>query len=141
MCASVSFSRNVRHKWSIRPLKCASEMWVLRVPKKAGVKMYSIGQRVFLVLEFHSLEHSVTATRRSFQRRFNVAKRPFMKIIRRLFANSERASIVANDLVGHVVTPASSCYTGKFRHSFCKCSALTQEIRPLNCSRDWFEAF
>lgn len=64
--------------------------------------MYSIEQRVFLVLEFHRLEHSVTATRRSFQKRFNVAKGPVAKTIRRLFAKFERTGSVADDLVGHV---------------------------------------
>ncbi|GBN52381.1 hypothetical protein AVEN_78328-1, partial [Araneus ventricosus] len=56
--------------------------------------MYSIEQRVFLVLEYHRLERSPTATRHSFQKRFNVPKGPDAKTIRKLFAKFERTGSV-----------------------------------------------
>ncbi|GFY16767.1 uncharacterized protein TNCV_4337681 [Trichonephila clavipes] len=45
--------------------------------------MYSIEERVFLVLEYHRLQESPTATRPSFQARFNVPKGPDAKTIPR----------------------------------------------------------
>ncbi|GBL96723.1 hypothetical protein AVEN_111859-1 [Araneus ventricosus] len=64
--------------------------------------MYSIKQRVFLVLEYHRLERSPTATIRSFQERFNVPKGPDAKTIRNLFAKFERTGSVGDNLVGNV---------------------------------------
>ncbi|GBL79126.1 hypothetical protein AVEN_92377-1 [Araneus ventricosus] len=64
--------------------------------------MYSIEQRVFLVLEYHRLKESPTATRRSFQARFNVPKGPDAKTIRMLFAKFQRTGSVTDDLVGNV---------------------------------------
>ncbi|GBO39480.1 hypothetical protein AVEN_132731-1, partial [Araneus ventricosus] len=48
------------------------------------------------------LEHSPTATRRSFQKRFNVPKGPDAKNIRNLFAKFERTSSVNDNRVGNV---------------------------------------
>ena len=66
--------------------------------------MYFIEQRVFfvffflfLILEFHRLEHSSTATHRSFQNRLNAPVRPNAKTIRMLFAKFERTFRVAGD--------------------------------------------
>ncbi|GBL88043.1 hypothetical protein AVEN_133702-1 [Araneus ventricosus] len=64
--------------------------------------MYSIEQRVFLVLEYHRLERSPMATRRSFQKRFNVPKGPDAKTIRKLFAKFERTDSVDDNRVGNV---------------------------------------
>ncbi|GBN37907.1 hypothetical protein AVEN_265073-1 [Araneus ventricosus] len=64
--------------------------------------MHSIGQRVFLPLEYHRLERSHTATRRSFQKRFNVPKGPDAKTIRKLFAKFERIGSVDDNRVGNV---------------------------------------
>lgn len=64
--------------------------------------MYSIEERVFLVLEFHRLQHSPTATRRSFQNRFNVPVGPDAKTIRMLFAKFERTGSVDDDRKGNV---------------------------------------
>ncbi|GBM34998.1 hypothetical protein AVEN_240360-1 [Araneus ventricosus] len=64
--------------------------------------MYSIEQRVFLELEYHRLERSPTATRRSFQKRFNVPKGPDAKPIRKLFAKFERTGSVDDNRVGNV---------------------------------------
>ncbi|GBM35696.1 hypothetical protein AVEN_260819-1 [Araneus ventricosus] len=64
--------------------------------------MYSIEQRVFLVLEYHRLKESPTATRRSFQARFNVPKGPDAKTIRTLFAKFQRTGSVTDDLMGNV---------------------------------------
>ncbi|GBM00765.1 hypothetical protein AVEN_150926-1 [Araneus ventricosus] len=64
--------------------------------------MYSIEQRVFLVLEYHRLERSPMATRRSFQKRFNVPKGPDAKTIRKLFAKFERTGSVDDNRVGNV---------------------------------------
>ncbi|GBM85875.1 hypothetical protein AVEN_89748-1 [Araneus ventricosus] len=63
---------------------------------------HSIEQRVFLVLEYHRLKESPTATRRSFQARFNVPKGPDAKTIRTLFAKFQRTGSVTDDLVGNV---------------------------------------
>ena len=49
----------------------------------------------------HRLEHSVMATRRSFERRLNIAKRPIAKTISRNFIKLERSDSVAHDLIGH----------------------------------------
>ncbi|GBL99132.1 hypothetical protein AVEN_64127-1 [Araneus ventricosus] len=73
--------------------------------------MYSIEKRVFLILEYHKLERSPTATRRSFQKRFNVPKGPDAKTIRKLFAKFKRTGRVDDNRVGNagpretVVTP------------------------------------
>ncbi|GBM05868.1 hypothetical protein AVEN_11801-1 [Araneus ventricosus] len=64
--------------------------------------MYSIEQRVFLVLEYRRLKESPTATRRSFQARFNVPKGPDAKTILTLFAKFQRTGSVTDDLVGNV---------------------------------------
>ena len=67
-----------------------------------SVKIYSVEQRVFLVLKFHRLEHIVTVTKRKFQKRFNVAKAPVEKTIQMFFVKFKRTGSVADDLVGHV---------------------------------------
>ncbi|GBN35678.1 hypothetical protein AVEN_121275-1 [Araneus ventricosus] len=64
--------------------------------------MYFIEQRVFLVLEYHRLERSLTATRSSFQKRFNVLKGPDAKTIRKLFAKFERRGSVDDNRVVNV---------------------------------------
>ncbi|GBM86135.1 hypothetical protein AVEN_75409-1 [Araneus ventricosus] len=64
--------------------------------------MYSIKQHVFLVLEYHRLEHSPTATRRGFQKRFNVPKGPDAKTIRKIFSKFERAGSMDDNRVGNV---------------------------------------
>ncbi|GBN93228.1 hypothetical protein AVEN_265257-1 [Araneus ventricosus] len=64
--------------------------------------MYSIEQRVFLVLEYHRLERSPTATRRSFQKRFNVPKGADATTIRKLFAKFELTGSVDDNRVGNV---------------------------------------
>ncbi|GBN16286.1 hypothetical protein AVEN_66613-1 [Araneus ventricosus] len=64
--------------------------------------MYSIEQRVFLVLEYHRIEHSPTATRRSFQKQFNVPKGPDAKNIFKPFAKFERTGSVDYNRVGNV---------------------------------------
>ncbi|GBO21570.1 hypothetical protein AVEN_148390-1 [Araneus ventricosus] len=64
--------------------------------------MYSIEQRVFLVLEYHRLERSPTTTRRCFQKRFNVSKGPDAKTIRKLLAKFERTGSVDDNRVGNV---------------------------------------
>ncbi|GBL80113.1 hypothetical protein AVEN_29107-1 [Araneus ventricosus] len=48
----------------------------------------SLEQRIFLVLEYHRLEHSSVQTRRSFQRRFDVRRGPSDNAIKALFENS-----------------------------------------------------
>ncbi|GBO34110.1 hypothetical protein AVEN_196118-1, partial [Araneus ventricosus] len=52
--------------------------------------------------EYHRLKESPTATRRSFQARFNVPKGPDAKTIRTLFAKFQRTGSVTDDLVGNV---------------------------------------
>lgn len=64
--------------------------------------MYSVEERVFLVLEYHRLNHSPTATRRSFQKRFQVAKGPDGKTIRELFKKFQQTGNVADAYVGNV---------------------------------------
>ena len=48
-------------------------------------------------MEFHQLEHSSTATHRSFQSRLTVPLGPDAKTIRMLFAKFERIGRVADD--------------------------------------------
>ncbi|GBN75477.1 hypothetical protein AVEN_190956-1 [Araneus ventricosus] len=90
--------------------------------------MYSIEQRVFLVLEYHRLERSPTATRRSFQKRFQ--KDPMQKPFARLFAKFERTSSVDDNRVGNVgarqtvVTP----------ENVAKVSGIVQQ-NPTNTAR------
>lgn len=64
--------------------------------------MYSLEERVFIVLEYHRLNYSPTATRRSFQKRFQVAKGPDGKTIRELFKKFQQTGSVADALVGNV---------------------------------------
>ncbi|GBL99160.1 hypothetical protein AVEN_64148-1 [Araneus ventricosus] len=64
--------------------------------------MYSIEQRVSLVLEYHRLRPSPMATRCSFQKRFNVPKRPNAKTIHKIFAKFERTGNVDDNRVGNV---------------------------------------
>ncbi|GBM33404.1 hypothetical protein AVEN_187204-1 [Araneus ventricosus] len=64
--------------------------------------MYSIEQRVFLVLEYHRLERSPTVTRRSFQKPFNVPKGLDAKTISKLFAKFERTGSVDDNRVENV---------------------------------------
>ena len=61
--------------------------------------MYFIVQRgiFLLVLEFHPLECSSTATHRIFQNRLNVPVGPDAKTIRMLFTKFERTGRVADD--------------------------------------------
>ncbi|GBO38360.1 hypothetical protein AVEN_134840-1 [Araneus ventricosus] len=64
--------------------------------------MYSIEQRVFLVLKYHRLECSPTATRRSFEKRFNFPKGHDAKPIRKLFAEFEWTGSGDDNRVGNV---------------------------------------
>ncbi|GBM67502.1 hypothetical protein AVEN_73649-1 [Araneus ventricosus] len=64
--------------------------------------MYFIEQRVFLVVEYHRLERFPSATRRSFQKLFNVPKGPDAKTIHKLFAKFERTGSVNDNRVGNV---------------------------------------
>ncbi|GBL88897.1 hypothetical protein AVEN_158996-1 [Araneus ventricosus] len=64
--------------------------------------MYSIEERVFLVLEYHRLERSPMATRFSFQKRFNVPKGPNAKTICKLFAKFKWTGSVDDNRVGNV---------------------------------------
>lgn len=61
--------------------------------------MYFIEQRVFLVLEYHRRKHSLTATRHSFQKRFNLPKGHDAKTIHKLFFKLQRTFSVADYLV------------------------------------------
>lgn len=64
--------------------------------------MYSLEERVFIVLEYHRLNHSPIATKRSFQVRFGVQKGPAEKTIRELFKKFQQTGSVTDDLVGNV---------------------------------------
>ncbi|GBM96085.1 hypothetical protein AVEN_237453-1 [Araneus ventricosus] len=92
--------------------------------------MYSIEQRVSLVLEYHRLERSPTITRCSFQKRFNFPKGPDAKIIRKLFAKFERTGSMDDNRVGNVglrqtvVTPE---YVAKVLELFSKTQGILSE--------------
>lgn len=70
--------------------------------------VFSVEQRVFIVLEFHRLEHSCVQTRRSFQRKFHVRKGPSDNAIRTLFQKFERTGSVNDDRIGNVGRPCLS---------------------------------
>lgn len=63
--------------------------------------MYSI-EHVFLILEYHKLEHSPAATRHSFQTQFNVLKRLDVKTIHKLFNKFQQTVNMTGDLVRNV---------------------------------------
>ncbi|XP_055928131.1 uncharacterized protein LOC129959338 [Argiope bruennichi] len=64
--------------------------------------VYFLEQRIFLVMEFHRLEHSVVATRRSCHRKFNVTKGPKRDTIKNLFEKFQRTGNVKDDRAGKV---------------------------------------
>ena len=64
--------------------------------------MYSIDQRVFLVLELHRLEHSRTVISRSFQNWISVPVGFEAKTIRMLFSKFERTGSMADVRKGNV---------------------------------------
>lgn len=64
--------------------------------------VYSLEQRIFLVLEYHRLDKSVTATRRSFQAKFNTSIVPHPNTIRQLYDKFIRTGCVTDDLVANV---------------------------------------
>jgi len=68
--------------------------------------VYSLEQRIFLVLEFHRLEYSVVATRRIFQLKFNVFEGPKTNTIKDLFEKFERTGNVKDERAGKVRRPS-----------------------------------
>ncbi|GBN55512.1 hypothetical protein AVEN_124821-1 [Araneus ventricosus] len=92
--------------------------------------MYSIEQRVYLVLEYHRLKRSPTAARHSFQKQFNVPKGPDTKTIRKLFAKFERTGSVGDNRVGNV-GPRQTAVTSE---NVAKVSAFFQQ-NPRNTVR------
>ncbi|GBL89969.1 hypothetical protein AVEN_178380-1 [Araneus ventricosus] len=62
----------------------------------------SLEHRIFLVLEYHRLEHSCVQTMRSFQRRFDKRKGPSGNAIKALFEKFERTGSVNDDRMGNV---------------------------------------
>ncbi|GBO12652.1 hypothetical protein AVEN_14405-1 [Araneus ventricosus] len=70
--------------------------------------MESLEQRIFLVLEYHRLEHSCVQTRRSFQRRFDVRRGPSDNAIKVLFEKFERTGNINDDHTGNVGRPRSA---------------------------------
>ncbi|GBM01602.1 hypothetical protein AVEN_60019-1 [Araneus ventricosus] len=92
--------------------------------------MYSIEQRVFMVLEYRRLERSNTATRLSFQKRFNVPKGPDAKTIRKLFAKFERTGSV-DDNRARNVGPRQTVATSE---NVAKVSGIVQQ-NPRNTVR------
>lgn len=64
--------------------------------------VYSLEERIFLVLEFHRLEHNVNATKRSFKKKFNVTKGPKFDTIRMLFEKFQRTGNVNDERAGFV---------------------------------------
>lgn len=74
--------------------------------------VYYLEQRIFLVLEFHRLEHSVVATRRSFQWKFNVIKGPKSDTIKDLFEKFQRTRKVKDERAGKVGRPRTATTEG-----------------------------
>ncbi|GBN01084.1 hypothetical protein AVEN_94205-1 [Araneus ventricosus] len=68
----------------------------------------SLEQRIFLLLEYHHLEHSCVQTRRSFRRRFDVRRDPSDNAIKALIKKFERTGNVSDDRVGNVGRPRSA---------------------------------
>ena len=64
--------------------------------------VYFLEERIFLVLEFYPLEHSVAATRRNFQRKFNVTKGRKSDTIKDLFEKFQGTRNVKDKRVGNV---------------------------------------
>ncbi|KFM70309.1 hypothetical protein X975_19836, partial [Stegodyphus mimosarum] len=64
--------------------------------------MYSVEEHVFIVLKYHQLNHSLTATRRSFQMQFQVTKGPGGKTIHELLKKFQQTGKVADVLVENV---------------------------------------
>ena len=64
--------------------------------------VYSLEQRIFLVFEFHRLEHSVVATR---QRKFNVIKEPKSDTIKDLLEKFQQTGNVKDKHAGNVGRP------------------------------------
>lgn len=64
--------------------------------------MFSTQQRFFIVLEYYQLDCTPTATRRSFQKIFNVLKKRHAKVICKIFAKFERNRSVSDNYVGNV---------------------------------------
>lgn len=63
---------------------------------------YSLEERIFLVLEFHRFGQSVTATRRSFQSKFQVTKGPQPNTIKALYEKFQRTGSVADEKINSV---------------------------------------
>ena len=72
----------------------------------------SLEQRIFLVMQFHHLEHSVVATRRSFQRKFNVTKEPKNKTRKYLFEKFQWIGNVKDKRSGNVGLPGTAIIDG-----------------------------
>lgn len=68
---------------------------------KFAKMVYSLEQRIFLVLEYHRLDHSITQTRRSFQKKFSIAKGPSRNTIISLFEKFEQTGSVNDDRAGN----------------------------------------
>ncbi|GBN95091.1 hypothetical protein AVEN_109477-1 [Araneus ventricosus] len=68
----------------------------------------SLEQRIFLLLEYHHLEHSCVQTRRSFRRRFDVRRDPSDNAIKALIKKFERTGNVSDDRIGNVGRPRSA---------------------------------
>ena len=78
--------------WVLHSLSCLSTVSVCcsQIANLLWKKMvYSIQQRIFLLLEFHRLEQSIVASRRSFQRKLNVIIGPKSNTIEYLFENAD----------------------------------------------------
>lgn len=64
--------------------------------------MYSLEQRVFIVLEYYKLERSPTATKLCSQKRFNFPKTcNHAKVIGKLFDKFERTGSVSDNRMGN----------------------------------------
>ncbi|GBM93016.1 hypothetical protein AVEN_219830-1 [Araneus ventricosus] len=64
--------------------------------------------RIFIVLEYHRMEHSYVQTRRSFQRRFDVRRGSSDNAIKALFEKFERTGNVNDNRIGNVGRPRSA---------------------------------
>ncbi|GBN92133.1 hypothetical protein AVEN_117125-1 [Araneus ventricosus] len=73
----------------------------------------SLEPRIFLVLDYHRLEHSCVQMRRSFQRRFDVRRGPSDNAIKALFEKFERTRNVSDDHIGNVGRPPSAVTESK----------------------------
>ena len=79
--------------------------------------VYSLDQRIFLVLEFHRLEHSVVAAIRSFQRKFDVRKEAKKDTKKGLFEKFQRTGNVKDNCAGNVGRPLTATTEGNAHFS------------------------